>query len=69
MAADGGENGWEILVTGHSLGGALATLCSPDLQLLMPEAKVLPSISLPMREQERRSLIRHLACETSFVYR
>jgi putative lipase involved disintegration of autophagic bodies len=38
MAADGGENGWEILVTGHSLGGALATLCSPDLQLLMPEA-------------------------------
>ena len=34
------EDGWEVLTTGHSLGGALASLCAHDLSTRFPTSRV-----------------------------
>ncbi len=35
--SDGGDKSWKVHVTGHSLGGALATVCGVDLAHTLPE--------------------------------
>eukprot|EP00960_Hanusia_phi_P034420 751054-Hanusia_phi.AAC.1 len=40
VEAEGGE-GWKIFVTGHSLGGALSTLCAADVAAFLPRHAVV----------------------------
>ena len=63
---DGGASGWEIFCTGHSLGGALATILSFDLTRMA--LGYIPSSSMRPLNTDTRGMVTQEAVDTKQVF-